>query len=65
MSFNTINPGLSGDPDSSSFQSNQDGKYMFNQDTILQLKQNEESEEYKKAASFKVIPNKFFDVSIA
>ena len=32
--FLEINPGLSGDPDSGSFQSTEDGKYIYNSNII-------------------------------
>lgn len=60
--FAEITPGLSGDTDTVSFQSKYDGKYMKNENGVLVLRSLEEGLSYSLAATFKIYPNKFFDV---
>ena len=63
LSFYEIRPGLQPDDSSSaSFQSVKDGKYIVNENSLLEVKQNEESDEFKKAATFKIVPDKFIKV---
>ena len=56
-------PGLSGDSDTASFKSIEDGKYICIDDGLLNLKSIEASEEFKKDATFNVTKDTFFDVS--
>ena len=77
LSFKLISPGLSGDPDSISFQSIEDDRYITvsKKDGVLELKENgqisggwqngrwKEGEVYfKQAASFQKRQDKFFQV---
>ena len=65
LSFYEIHPGLQPDNiHSASFQSVKDGKYIINQNSLLELKTVEESEDFKKAATFEIVPDKFISVSI-
>ena len=64
ISFDKLTPGLTGNPESVSFRSIEDGKYIVNQDTLLRLKEFKHNEDFKKAASFNIIHDKFFAVSI-
>ena len=63
IEFRAEIPGLSGDSTSASFKSIGDGKYISNQHGLLDLKSIEQSEQLKKAASFKIHKDKFFNVS--
>lgn len=62
--FQLIRPGLSEDIDSASIQSIEDKRVVVNENNLLELKEIEPSNDFKRAASFKIIPNKFLDVSL-
>ena len=61
--FAKISPGLTGGTDTVSFKSKYDGKYMKNENGKINLRRLEENSDYALAATFKIHPNKFFDVS--
>ena len=65
VAFHVYVPGLSGDSDSASFKSVEDGKYIFNDNGLLYMKalSTEASADLKKRATFKISKDKFFDVS--
>ena len=63
VAFTEIRPGLTGDPDTVSMQSTEDGKYMYNDNTFLVLTDFEEGSEFANSATFKIYPDKFFGVS--
>ena len=68
ISFKITSPGLSGEPDTISLQSIEDGRYVTvaTRDGILELKKMGElsggQAQFKKAASFKNVKDKFFQV---
>ena len=63
LAFHVEVPGLSGDSDSVSFKSIENGTYFYNDNGLLNLKSIEQSVDFKKAATFKIEHDKFFDVS--
>ena len=65
ISFTEIRPGLTGDPETVSFQSKEDGKYMANENTYLGLQEFEDGPGFANSATFKIYPDKFFGVSIS
>ena len=62
-SFYVESPGLTTDPEFVSFRSSEDAKYLVNSNLLLELKEFEDSDEFRKAASFRIIQDKFFEVS--
>ena len=64
IQFYVKTPGLTGDSDSASFQSVDEGKYFVNHNGLLDLKAVEESEDFNKVATFKVRRQQFYNVSI-
>ena len=63
VTFEIIRPGLSGDMNSASIQAIDDKRVAANENSLLELKEIEPSKDFKRAASFKIIQNKFLDVS--
>ena len=62
--FYIIRPGLTGDPETASLKSMENGKYAVNQNKLLRLKEIDQSVDFKRAATFKIIQDKFVSVSI-
>ena len=65
ISFSEVRPGLTGDPETVSFQSKEDGKYMANENTYLSLQDFEDGPGFANSATFRIYPDKFFGVSIS
>ena len=69
ISFKITSPGLSGELDTVSFQSIEDGRYVTvaTRDGVLELKKMGElsggEAHFEKAASFRYLEDKFFDVT--
>ena len=62
--FYIIRPGLTGDPETVSLKSMENEKYAVNQNKLVRLKENDQSVDFKRAATFKIIQDKFVSVSI-
>ena len=63
IKFSAIIPGLTGEEDTLSFQSTEDDKYIRNEDKHLHLHDFEEGQGFALASTFKIYPDKFFEVS--
>ena len=63
VKFKILRPGLSEDANSASLQSVEDNKVVVSQKNLLELKEIQPSEDFKRAATFKIISDKFFSVS--
>jgi len=61
ISFTEVRPGLTGDPETVSFQSKEDGKYMANENSLLNLQDFEDGPGFANSATFRIYPDKFFD----
>ena len=60
LAFHVEVPGLSGDSDSTSFKSIEGGKYVFNHNGLLDLRALEQSVDFNRTATFRIIRNESF-----